>query len=146
MFSESTVIGCDALQLRRIANLPDIALEQLGRLFRQSLATLTIPMQDLLNVLCLLGKTSGGSRTIAIMVSFYRALMNFFCPAIRDCDVAKGTFWDSALAGNSSLRAAVERALNVENGVARGAQEGHLLWDMKNSTTQSSYRFCAKPP
>ena len=145
MFSESTAIGCDALQLRRLANLPNIALEQLGCLFRQSLATLTIPMQDLLNVLCLLGKKSGGSRTIAIMASFYRALMKFFCPAIRDWDMAKGKFWDSALAGNSSLRAAVERALKVENGVARGAQVGHLLWDMIFFTIQSSYQFCAKP-
>ena len=63
--------------------------------------------------------------------SFYRALMKFVCPAIRDWDVAKGKFWDSTLAGNSSLRAAVERALKVDNGVARGAQVGNLRWDMK---------------
>ena len=121
MFSESTATGCDHLQLRRMARLPDIALEQLGSLFRQSLATLTIPMQELLNIMCLLGKKAGGSRTIAIMASFYRALMKFFCPTIRDWDVSKGKFWDSALAGNSSLRAAVERALKVENGTIRGA-------------------------
>ena len=79
------------------------------------------------------------------MASFYRALMKFFCPAIRDWDMATGKFWDSALAGNPSLMAAVERALKVENGVARGAQVGHLLWDMFVFTIQSSYRFCAKP-
>ena len=131
MFSDSTAIGCDALQLRRMANLPNDALEQLGCLSKQSLATLTIPMQDLLNVLCLLGKKSGGSRTIAIMASFYRALMKYFCPMIRDWDVDKVKFWDALLAGNSSLRAAVSRALKVENGNIRGAHVGHLLWDMK---------------
>ena len=97
-------------------------------------------MQDLLNALCLLGNNSGGSRTIAIMASFYRALMKYFCPAIRDWDMAKGKFWDSALAGNSSLRAAVERALKVENGVARGAQIGHLLCAMKKVL-----RLCTAP-
>ena len=39
-------------------------------------------------------------------------------------------FWDSALAGSSSLRAAVLRALKVENGSMRGAWVGHLLWDL----------------
>ena len=48
IFSESTSIGCDALHLRRLANLPDKALVQLGMLFKQSIATLTVPMQDLL--------------------------------------------------------------------------------------------------
>ena len=57
--------------------------------------------------------------------------MKFFCPQIRAWDLAKGHFWDSALAGNSSLRAAVMRALKVENGVARGAHIGHLLWDQR---------------
>ena len=88
-------------------------------------------MQDLLNILALLGKKAGGSRTIAIMASFYRALMKFFCPQVRSWDAATGHFWDSALAGSSSLRAAVMRALKVENGVARGAHIGHLLWDQK---------------
>ena len=113
-----------------MANLPDAALAQLGMLFKQSVATLTVPMQDLLNMLSLLGKKAGGSRTIAIMASFYRALMKLFCPQIREWDAAKGHFWDSALAVSSSLRAAVLRALKVENGSMRGAWVGHLLWDM----------------
>ena len=39
IFSKSTSIGCDALHLRRLANLPDKALLQLGMLFKQSIAT-----------------------------------------------------------------------------------------------------------
>ena len=65
------------------------------------------------------------------MASFYRALMKFFCPQIRAWDAEKGSFYDSALAGSSSLRAAVLRALKVENGCARGDWVGHLPWDMK---------------
>ena len=95
-----------------MACLPNTALEQLGRLFKQSIASLTIPAQELLSILGLLGKKAGGSRTIAIMASFYRALMKFFCPTIRQWDVDEGhVFWDSALAGSSSLRFAVLRAL-----------------------------------
>ena len=59
--------------------------------------------------------------------------MKFFCPIIRQCDVDEGhAFWDSALAGLSSLRFAVLRALKLENGVTRGAWAAHMLWDMAN--------------
>ena len=60
------------MHLRRLACLPDVALVRLGLLFKQSIATLKVPIQELLNILTLLGKTLGGSRTIAIMASFYR--------------------------------------------------------------------------
>ena len=39
IFSYSTAIGSDALHLRRMANLPDNALNQLGMLFKQSVAS-----------------------------------------------------------------------------------------------------------
>ena len=97
------------MHLRRMACLPDSALEQLGRLFKQSVASLKVPMQELLNILAPLGKESGGSRTIAIMASFYRALMKYFCPQLRAWDANEGHFWDSALVGSSSLQAAVAR-------------------------------------
>ena len=99
-------------------------------LFKQSIATLTVPVQDLLNILALLGKKAGGARTIAIMASFDRAMMKQFVPLIREWDLAEGHFYDSALAGSSSLRAAVLRALKVENGCMRSAKVTHLLWDM----------------
>ena len=83
-------------------------------LFKHSIATLTVLVQGLPNILALLGKKAGGSRTIAIMSSFYRAMMKQFVPTIRDRDLAKGHFYDSALAGSSSLRAPVMRALRVE--------------------------------
>ena len=55
-FSNKTATGCDHFHLRRLAELPDLALAQLGMMFKQSVASLTVPMQDLLNMLSLLGK------------------------------------------------------------------------------------------
>ena len=105
IFATSTTIGSDSLHLRRLAKLPDNALAQLGALFKQSIATLTVPVQEVLNILGLLGKKAGGPRTIAIMAYFYRALMKMLCPTVRkwaggECH----KHWDSALAGSSSLR------------------------------------------
>ena len=114
-----------------MAELPDAALSTLGLIIKQAVATLTIPAQDLLNVLCLLGKTSGGSRTIALMSSIYRIMMKMAGEEIREWDAAYSHHWDSAIAGFSSLRAAVLRALLCENGAARGEQVAHMLWDKK---------------
>ena len=56
LFSKSTAIGSDKVGLKRLANLPDKALIALGLIFKQAVATLTLPVQELFNVLCLLGK------------------------------------------------------------------------------------------
>ena len=42
-----------------------------------------------------------------------------------------GHRYDSALAGWSSLRAAVMRAVKIESAVAMGMHAGHFLWDMR---------------
>ena len=124
-FTNSTAIGADQVRLKRLASLPDVALEGLGKIFKQTVATLTIPGQELLNILTLLGKTHGGSRTIAIMASIYRAFMKHSGLTMREWDVKEGHHWDSALVGSSSLRAAILRALQSENGEARGEHVAH---------------------
>ena len=106
-------------------------MSQLGALFKQAVSTLSLPQQSLLNIGARLGKKRGGCRVIAIMCSFYRELMKCLSPKLRDWDLAEGHRYDSALAGNSSLRAAVLRALKVENATAMGMHVGHLLWDME---------------
>ena len=79
----------------------------------------------------LIGEEVVGSRTIAIMSSIYRPLMKRSGATIREWDAKEGHHWDSAIAGSSSLRAAVLRALMCENGAARGEHVAHLLWGMK---------------
>ena len=110
IFLANTAIGADDLHPRLLADLPDIALEQLGLLFKSAIKNLSLPLQELINLLCLLGKKAGGSRVIAIMCTFYRALMKANGTEIREWDAAHGHMYDSALAGSSSLQAAVLRA------------------------------------
>ena len=70
MFPANTAIGADEGHFRLLADLPDIALEQLGLMFKSSINNLSLPTQVLTNLLCLLGKKTVGSRVIAIMCSF----------------------------------------------------------------------------
>ena len=101
-----------------------------GLLFKGAIQNLTLPLQELVNLLCLLGKKAGGSRVIAIMCFFYRCLMKAYGTEIREWDAAHGHLYDSALAGSSSLQAAVLRALKIENGNAKGHQCALMAWDM----------------
>ena len=85
----------------------------------------------LVNLLCLLGKKAGGSRVIAIMCTFFRCLMKANGSAIREWDLEHGHMYDSALAGCSSLQAAVLRALKIENGTAQQKHCALMAWDME---------------
>ena len=117
--------------MRRSAELPDTALDHLGKSFRQPVATLSLPLQTLLNILCLLGKKFGGSRTIAVLPSFYRTLMKCMGSCIQEWDKSAAHFYDSAVAGSNYLRAAFLRALRIENGTSANLSIAQLLWDME---------------
>ena len=53
LFSSSTALN--GVHLKRMASLPDVALEGLGAIFKQSVSNLTVPAQELFNMLGLLG-------------------------------------------------------------------------------------------
>ena len=143
LFPCNTAIGPDDLHFRLLADLPDNALIQLGSMFKTAISNLTLPIQVLVNLLCLLGKKAGGSRVIAIMCSFFRCLMKANGSAIREWDLEHGHMYDSALAGCSSLQAAVLRALKIENGTAQQRHCALMAWDMEKFYDSTS-RFWPK--
>ena len=67
---------------------------------------------------------------IAIMCSFHRSLMTANGTAIREWDLEHGHRYDSALAGCSSLRAAVLREFKTENATAICLHCALECWDM----------------
>ena len=117
-------------RIKDIALLSDNSLDSLGEIVRQCFVKLAIPTQSLLQLLVLLGKKSGGSRTLAILHTTYRLTMRLVSAHIRQCDVKFPGKWDSALQGNSAHRAHVARA-----GIGLAHSEGqhviHFLWDMR---------------
>ena len=112
-FPSKTAIGLDQHAFKDIALLPDKALGSLGEIFRQCLVKLAIPTQSLLQLLVLLGQKNGGSRTVAILHTTYRLTMRLVSAHISQWDVNSPGKWDSALKGNSALRAHVARAMGT---------------------------------
>jgi len=130
-FPSKTAVGLDNLFFTDIALLPDAALRSLGNTLKQCMATLALPIQVLMQLMVLLGKKSGGSRTIAILATFYRLLMRILAPAISEWDVNTAGPWDSALRGNSALRAHIARAADLELSDFEDLFIAHFLWDMR---------------
>ena len=130
-FPSKTAIGLDQHAFTNIANLPDNALDSLGEIIRQCFVKLAIPTQSLLQLLVLLGKKNGGSRTIAILHTTYRLTMRLVSAHISQWDVKFTSKWDSALKGNSALRAHVARAAGIELAHNEGQCVIHFLWDIR---------------
>ncbi len=130
-FDIGTAIGVDDLEFDVIARLPDNGLRVLGVLLYDIFSTLALPVQALLNILALLGKKSGGARTIAIMPTIYRLALRIAGGEIRDWDVKVAAPCDSALRGSSSLRAPLGSPLGVELAQSQGKCVLHFLWDLR---------------
>ena len=126
-----TAIGLDQHAFKDIALLLDNALGSLGEIVRQCFVKLAIPTQSLLQLLVLLGKKNGGSRTIAILHTTYRLTMRLVSAHISQWDVNFAGKWDSALKGNSALRAHVARAMGIEHALSEGHYVIHFLWDVR---------------
>ena len=70
-------------------------------------------------------------RTIAILHTTYRLTMPLVSAHISQWDVKFAGEWDSALKGNSALRAHVARAVGIELAHNEGQYVIHFLWDMR---------------
>ena len=68
---------------------PDNPLESLGEIVRQCFVKLAIPTQSFLQLLVLLGKTNGRSRTIAILRTTYRLTVRLVTAHISQWDVKR---------------------------------------------------------
>ena len=130
-FPSKTAIGLDQHAFKDIASLPHSALDSLGEIVRECFVKLAVPNPVTLQLLVLLDKNSGGSRTIAILHTTYRFAMRLVTAHVSQWDVKIAGKWDSALEGNSALRAHVARASGIELAHREGQYVIHFLWDMR---------------
>ena len=130
-FPSKTSIGLDQHSFQDIAHLSDNAPNSLGDIVRQCFANFTIPTQPLLQFIVLLGKKNGRSRTIAILHTTYRLTMRLISAHISQRDVNFAGKWDSALKGNSPLRAAAACAAGIELAHREGRYVIHFLWEVR---------------
>ena len=93
----------------------------------------------------LVGQENGRSRTIAILHTTYRLTMRLVSAHISQWDVKFAGKWDSALKGNSALRAHAARAAGIELAHSEGQYVIHfllghaeVLWQHQSTSSDSA--------
>ena len=135
-FKKSTSIGSDAWTFDNVASLPDLALQELGKVFLEIIKTMALPTQLYYIILALLPKKKPGFRTIAIIASTVRILMKVVATEFRTWDRATATMTkkqgveDSAAPGTNAQYAATKRQAFMEAASWNDEPAIVMLWDM----------------
>ena len=131
-FPSQTAIDLDQHALTDIALFPDNALESLGEIIRKCFVKLAIPTQSLYQLLVLLGKKiwrEQNYRHLAHHISPHHALGISTHQSVGMSNLQVNG--DSALIGNSALRAHVARAVGIELAHSEGQYWIPFPWDMR---------------
>ena len=99
-------LGIDLWVIRLWATLPDEGLRVLLSIIYLAFDG-AVPMQLLLILIGLMPKDKGGERPFALTSMLYRVAMKLAKSSIADWDQSAAGIWDTAIAGNSCLRAAL---------------------------------------
>ncbi len=130
-FSRNTAIGADAQAFTDIAMASEEALTELAEIMVQVIKAVAWPLQSLMVVMGLLGKKSGGTRTIAIMATFARLLLAAVKGDVRRWDETIADERDTALRGRRPADETARRHLGVEVSTVLGRIAVMILWDMR---------------
>ena len=124
-------LGADHWAPLELKSLPAEAVSSLGDLLREIERVCAWPAQTLVNVMCLLPKPSGGERAVVLQAMLMVLWSSARAVHVKTWDAAKGRHWDSALKGNSALKAALMRRLLDELIVQEGGHNINIYWDVE---------------
>ena len=96
--------------------------------FSQVSAAGSWPEWFMLNLMALLGKASGGARTVGKTPMFYRAWVSVNKHVANEWDPELPA-WDACRPGTSALGAAMLRASKAEHAALAGDAVAACLWD-----------------
>ena len=105
-----TAPGCDNIAPYDLRSMPVEAAEELLELLNQCGDQLCVPLLVFCNLMCAIPKDIGGERVIALMAMAMRVLAKCRRWRCTEWDQTRPSWWDSAIAGSSALRAAVWRS------------------------------------
>ena len=131
IFKGTTATGCDWWRFTEISLMPDVMLQELAELLADMQYHATPPLQVMTNIMTMLPKKDGGTRTVAIAAALYRLLMELDSDEVPDFEKREAFENDSATAGASAVRAVEDRALEAELAKLEGSSLLTILWDPK---------------
>lgn len=129
-FKVKTSIGTDNWSFRKLLLMPGTVLQPLGVLLATIRHMAAPPLQMLLNMLAILPKKTGDTRTVAIASTIYRLLMQLDHAPMDGYKSKNAFIIDSAKKGASAVTSAEDRASMAELAHLSGMRTYTLLWDI----------------
>ena len=120
--------------------MPEPALNKLGKLLRKSKLNMVCPIQVYLNILASLPKKTGDTRTVAIMATYYRLLMELDNQRLEDFGENNAYCKPSLRKEASAEYVAEERALEAGRVELEHARHGSLPFAEAEATQDESSR------
>ena len=105
----------DGWSFTDIARLPDVALTERAEIFEESRNSCIPPLQALANTMAMIPKKQG-HKTIGILATFHRLLMQLGSSSLDAHATAKAFKSGNARAGCSAIQSSEDRALQAELG------------------------------
>ena len=121
--------GSDFVRKNDIMLLPEEGLHELGGILGQSIRTLALPLQFLLNFIALAPKPKGGERPITITSILYGLFIRLFSGSLSEWTEGRSNHWDAAVKGSSALSAALARSAQAEIAYNQGKDFAGIFWD-----------------
>lgn len=129
-FKANTAIGVDGWNFKDIGAMPQTVLTELGKILGQMKRSFCAPVRLYLNLMASLPKKTGGVRTVAILPTLYRLLMQLDNQRLDKFEKENAYRLDSAKAGASAVKAAEDRALEAELCQLQGKCGCTILWNV----------------
>jgi hypothetical protein len=107
-------LGSDSTARDEMHNAPIEAHAAIAKMINLINATVTWPPQVFLNLIIMLGKPAGGERPICVLALLVAIWSKLARPFVTEWEAEHAAFWDTNIAGSSSLRAALARTLADE--------------------------------
>ena len=126
-----TGVGSDLWRVKQWHVLPDEAKQMLADIMNGMEDSLSFPVQALLNVIAMLGKSTGGERPICLTTSIYRCYSRIRKTWVSSWESERAGFWDAAVKTSTPLKAALIRELLNEVSVNLKLSVAEILWDME---------------
>ena len=106
-------MGSDSWSRDEIDGIPDEEKGALAEVLDESVKTVAVPHQNLINLNACLGKPGGDTRTITKTPMLYRMILRSD-EDIRQWELENSAPFDTAKIGSSALLAALKRNLRAE--------------------------------
>jgi hypothetical protein len=146
--SDGTGKGADDMSPIFVKRLPPAAFQELADIYNLCEDAVGWPKQLLAIIVTLMSKESGGERPIGLTPMATRIYFKIRRWSLPAWTAEKRGDWDDAIAGNSSLRAAVLRSMEIDTAVVHHEQWGvdiaGPLQVLRHNPDRPSHYCCAQ--